>query len=76
MCNPSPRSKCHPSRRIIPPFRGQRLDLKAVYGFGTAQKDHSGQFQRNIQELYSKPDGTRFQTAFYRQLMEDLQVVP
>ena len=57
-------------------FRGQRLDLKAAYGFGTAQEDHSGQFLRNIQELYSRPDGTRFPKAFYRQLMEDLQVAP
>ncbi len=57
-------------------FQGQRLDLKAVYGFGSDQKDHSGQFLRNIQELYSRQDGTRFGTAFYRQLMEDLQVVP
>ena len=53
-----------------------------AYGFATPRPDHSGQFQRNIQLMYGKEDGTPWldqngkPIPLYRQLMNDLGVAP
>jgi len=70
----------HPSTDPEPgnpaPPNGTSLDLKTVYEFGRPRYDHSGQFQRNIQQMYSGSNGTPFGTPFYKQLMLDLRVAP
>ena len=61
---------------------GDNLDLKATYGFTNHRPDHSGQFQRNIQLMYGKADGTQWMDSsgnpdsFYHHLMNDLGVLP
>lgn len=55
---------------------GTSLDLNVTYNFGRPRPDHSGQFQRNIQFMYSNPIGTPYQISLYRQLMNDLRVAP
>jgi hypothetical protein len=54
------------------------VDLNGVYKFGNRMRDHSGLFQRDIQLMYSKADGTSYapDPSLYRRLMEDLRVQP
>ena len=59
-----------------PPFAFGHLDLNSDYNFGTARPDHSGQFQRNIQMMYSSPAGVHYQVPLYRRLMDDLGAPP
>jgi hypothetical protein len=67
-----------------PGFQGfeMRFSNPYGYGFGQARYDHSGQFQRNIQLMYGRADGTPWvdqngvAMPFYRRLMSDLQVSP
>jgi hypothetical protein len=53
----------------------EAVDLQA-YEFGRPRPDHSGQFQRNIQLLYSDQTGNPWPTPLYRQLLLDLGVQP
>lgn len=62
--------------QATPPGANGRVNLNAVYGFGLDRKDHSGQFQRDIQDMYCKPDGTPAVVPLYRVLMNDLRVGP
>jgi hypothetical protein len=55
------------------------LDLSNAstgYNFSTPRPDHSGQFQRDIQMLYSRENGTPYAKPFYRRVLEDLNVAP
>lgn len=63
-----------------PGFTGRNLGQD--YGFGTQRPDHSGQFQRAIQLMYAKEDGTPWvdqngaPMPLHRRLMNDLGVAP
>jgi hypothetical protein len=64
------------TRNGKPPNAASSLDLRA-YGFDRNRNDHSGQFQRDIQLMYSSADGTTtYRTPFFTQLMTDLNVNP
>jgi hypothetical protein len=60
----------------VPPGARGALNLGHEYGFKWARADHSGQFQRDIQLMYSRPDGSRFDTPLYEQLINNLDVKP
>jgi hypothetical protein len=47
------------------------------YGFDRPRYDHSGQFLRDIQWLYSSKDGkVHYSSPLYRRLMDDLDISP
>jgi hypothetical protein len=49
------------------------VNLKTQYGFRGARYDHSGQFQRDIQDLYeNKSSQQPWPKPLYRKLLEDL----
>jgi hypothetical protein len=60
----------------VPSGASGALNLNHDYGFWGARADHSGQFQRDIQLMYSRPNGIKFGTPLYRRLMRNLDVVP
>jgi hypothetical protein len=59
-----------------PPEATGTVDLNDVYQFGGPRYDHSGQFQRDVQLMYSRRNGELHGTALYRRLMSDLGVLP
>ncbi len=62
-----------------PPSAQPSLNLNTDYDFGSERYDHSGQFQRDIQYLYSHENNgvvTKYDMPFYWKLMEDLDVKP
>jgi hypothetical protein len=59
-----------------PPGAQPDVDLRGTYGFTDQRTSHSGQFQRNIQQMYSDDAGSGFPTPLYKQIMEDLDVAP
>ena len=71
------RSRTRPLGAIEPlPDKFKGLDLNDVYNFDRERSCHSGQFQRNIQLMYGKKDGTPWDEPFYSRLMRDLRVKP
>ena len=63
-----------PSLNPRPPGWSAPVKMNTTYGFGTPRYDHSGQFQRNIQRMYSDENGTAFGTLFYKRLLQDLNM--
>jgi hypothetical protein len=77
------RSRTRPLGAGEPPKKFSGLDLKEVYRFNWECSCHSGQFQRNIQLMYSNENGKQWideagrpAPPFYRRLMRDLNVEP
>ena len=58
-----------------PPDASSHIDLYD-YGFRDLRTDHSGQFQRSIQQMYSNDSGAPYELPLYMQLMIDLKVTP
>jgi hypothetical protein len=48
-------------------IQGQQLNLASQLGFGTGEGDHSGQFNRNIQEPQVWPFYSQLNTNLFRQ---------
>lgn len=62
-----PTNACHP------PGFDRVIDLNAQYGFGNVRADHSGQFQRNIQLMYQREDGSAWAGGvFYKRLIKEM----
>jgi hypothetical protein len=59
-----------------PPNWRKSLDLGADYGFTRSRYDHSGQFLRDIQLMYSSATGKKWAIPLYRQLLMDLKAAP
>ena len=64
-----------PTGNPAPPH-WKAMDMEKEYDFGGSRPDHSGQFQRDIQLMYAKPDGKVFTKSFYNRLIEDLNMEP
>jgi len=65
----------------VPPFVGEcaEVDLKNTYNFTDDRSNHSGQFLREMYQLYTNmkiSPHEPFDVPFYRQLMSDLGVLP
>lgn len=66
----------------VPPFDIRycaSVDLKNSYNFTKARSNHSGQFMREMYELYTDtttPPFNPFRVPFFRQLMSDLGALP
>ena len=59
----------------VPPGVIREVDLHATYKFTDLRPHHSGQFQRDIQELYWDPaNNNSFPIPLYRQMMSDLDL--
>ncbi|MEI6676521.1 MAG: alpha/beta hydrolase [Verrucomicrobiota bacterium] len=62
-----------------PPFLGEcfSVDLVSTYNFSNDRSNHSGQFLREIYQLYyDQKMRSPFAVSFYRKLMDDLGVLP
>jgi hypothetical protein len=62
-----------PLSGVPAPGGGRSVDLNGDYKFDLARYDHSGQFQRNIQELYGSGNDV-FATPLFRRLLNDLRM--
>ncbi|QQL43819.1 hypothetical protein [Sulfuriroseicoccus oceanibius] len=63
----------HENGDPLPPG-GEAVNLEKEYHFGSGRPDHSGQFQRDIQQLYSDDDGNRYKFPLYHRMLNDLMM--